>query len=118
MFAVVGLTLDDVWSGALPQARLARAFEARAKEGNSRAQTTQPIVIYTTDPNDTQGPIARTKYKDKGNFLTLLYFNDAAVAACNELRIPLRVLEHIDEQALPVKKVVAFAYPSVAPAMG
>jgi hypothetical protein len=116
MFAVVGLTLDDVWSGALPQARLAKALEARAKEVNSRPQAMQPIVIYTTDPNDTQGPIARTKYKERGNFLTLLYFNDAAVEACNQLHIPLRILDHIDENGLPAKKVIAFEHPSVAPA--
>jgi hypothetical protein len=116
MFAVVGLTLDDVWSGALPQARLAKALEARAKESNSR-QPVQPIVIYTTDPGDTHGPGERTKYKDRGTFLTLLYFNDAAVEACNEFRIPLRILEHVDERGLPARKVIAFEHPSVAPAV-
>ena len=117
MFAVVGLTLDDVWSGALPQARLAKALEARAKEGASRSQTAQPILIYTTDPGDTQGPIERMKYKDRGTFLTLLYFNDAAVKACDELHIPLRILGHVDERGLPARRVIAFEYPSVAPAM-
>jgi hypothetical protein len=117
MFAVIGLTLDDIWSGALPQVRLAKALEARGKEGPSRIPATQPIVIYTTDPNDTQGPIARTKYKDRGTFVTLLYFSDTAVDACHELHIPLRILEHIDASGLPVKKVVAFEYPSVAPAI-
>jgi hypothetical protein len=116
MFAVVGLTLDDIWSGALPQMRLAKALEARGKEGLARAPATQPIVIYTTDPNDTQGPIARTKYKDRGTFVTLLYFSDAAVEACHELHIPLRILEHVDEGGLPAKKVVAFQHPSTAPA--
>ena len=116
MYVVVGLTLDDVFSGALPQARLAKALEARAKEGNSRAASTEPIVIYTTDPNDTQGPMARSKYKERGTFVTLLYFNDAAVAACHELNIPLRILEHIDESGLPAKKVVAFEHPSAVPA--
>jgi hypothetical protein len=113
MFAVVGLTLDDVWSGALPQARLAKALEARAKEGHARGPSTQPILIYTTDPGDTQGPMERTKYKDRGAFLTLLYFNDAAVEACNELHIPLRILEHVDERGLPTRRVIAFEHPSL-----
>lgn len=117
MFAVVGLTLDDVWSGALPQARLAKALEARAKEGHPLGRATQPIVIYTTDPGDTQGPIERTKYKERGSFLTLLYFNDAAVEACNELHIALRILEHVDEGGLPARRVIAFEHPSVAPAV-
>jgi hypothetical protein len=117
MFSVVGLTLDDVWSGSPPQVRLAAALKARGTQGNSPSEAMQSIVIYTTDPNDTQGPIARAKYKDKGTFLTLLYLNDAAVAACHEFKIPLRILDHIDEGGLPAKKVVAFEHPSVAPAI-
>ena len=116
MFAVVGLTLDDIWSGALPQARLEKALEGRPKPSDS-ARTTEPIVIYTTDPGDTQGPIARTKYKDRGNIITLLYFNEAAVQACNELHIPIRILDHVDERGLPARKVIAFEHPSATPAM-
>ena len=116
MFSVVGLTLDDIFSGSLPQVRLAKELEARPKE-DTRRGATQAIVIYTTDPGDTQGPITRTKYKDQGTFLTLLYFNDAAVAACNEFRIPLRILDHVDERGLPAKKVIAFEHPSVAPTL-
>jgi hypothetical protein len=118
MFAVVGLTLDDVWSGSFPQKRLEDALKARKAQGNSGRELTQLMVIYTTDPADTQGPIARAKYKDKGPFLTLLYFNDAAVEACNELQIPLRILDRVDESGLPVRKVVAFEHAPVAPAVG
>jgi hypothetical protein len=106
MFAVVGLTLDDVWAGALPQARLADALKTR----RTSSEETKPIVIYTTDPADTQGPIARAKYKDRGKFVTLLYFNAAAVAACNRFNIPLNVLEQVDESGLPAKRVVAFEH--------
>jgi hypothetical protein len=115
MFTVVGLTLDDVWSGSLPQVRLADALKARRTQGASPCEATQSIVIYTTDPTDTQGPVVRAKYKEQGAFLTLLYFNDAAVAACNEFHIPLRILDHIDEGGLPEKKVITFEHPSVAP---
>ena len=117
MFAVVGLTLDDVWSGSLPQLRLAEALKARTTQGNSRREATASIVIYTTDPADTQGPLSRAKYKQQGTFVTLLYFNDAAVGACNEFLIPLRILEHVDESGLPAKRVIAFEHPGVAPAM-
>lgn len=115
MFAVVGLTLDDVWSGSLPQLRLAEALKARSPQGNSGPQATSSILIYTTDPTDTQGPVARAKYKSKGNFVTLLYFNDVAVAACNEFRIPLHILEQMDESGLPAKRVIAFEHPAAAP---
>lgn len=114
MFAVVGLTLDDIWSGALPQVRLAKALEGRTA---SRSKLSQSIVIYTTDPGDTQGPATRTKYKDRGTFLTLLYFNDAAIDACNEFQIPLKILDHINESALPARKVIAFEHPSATPSI-
>jgi len=107
MFAVVGLTLDDVWKGALPQMRLAEALKTRGVEGLRGS-----IIIYTTDPADTQGPVARAKYKERGNFVTLLYFNAAAVTACNQFHIPLNVLEQVDASGLPVKKVVAFEHSS------
>lgn len=115
MFAVVGLTLDDVWSGSLPQVRLAEALKARSPRGNSGREGASSILIYTTDPSDTQGLVARARYKEKGTFVTLLYFNDAAVAACNELHIPLNILEHLDESGLPAKRVIAFEHPSTAP---
>jgi hypothetical protein len=117
MFAVVGLTLDDVWSGSLPQKRLADALKERAPKANPGRETTQSIVIYTTDPSDTQGPIARAKYKNKGTFVTLLYFNEAAVGACNEFQIPLCIVDRVDESGLPAKRVIAFEHASVAPAM-
>ena len=61
--------------------------------------------------------MARNKYKDRGTFLTLLYFNDAAVQACHDLHVPLRILDHIDESGLPARKVVAFEHPSAVPAL-
>ena len=113
MYAVVGLTLDEVFAGALPQARLAEALKTRrAQSGSPREQT---IVIYTTDPADTQGPIARAKYKARGTFVTLLYFNEAAVEACKGFHIPLNILENVDASGLPAKKVVAFEHSSAAP---
>ena len=117
MFAVVGLTLDDVWSGSLPQMRLEKALKARATQGNPGPEATPPIVIYTTDPSDTHGPVTRAKYKDKGTCVTILYLNDAAVRACTDLQIPLCILDHVDEGALPERKVIAFKYPSLAPAL-
>jgi len=112
MFAIIGLTLDDVWSGALPQVRLAKALEDPKHARKIPRDVAHRVTIYTTDPNNTQGSVERTKYKDRGTFLTLLYFNKAAVQACHELHIPLRILEHVDESALPPGKVVAFEYPA------
>jgi hypothetical protein len=113
MFSVVGLTLDDVWSGALPQVRLAKALDDSKNGQKVRSDAAHRLVVYTTDPNNTQGLVERTKYKDRGTFLTVLYFNQAAVQACHDLHIPLRILEHVDEQSLPAGKVVAFEYPPV-----
>ena len=107
MFSVVGLTLDDVRLGSLPHVRLAEALESQAKHARD---TTEAVEVYTTDPADTQGLIARTKYKERGNFLVFLYFSDAAVTACNEFGIPLRILERIEERALPARRVMALEH--------
>jgi hypothetical protein len=112
MFSVVALTLDDVWSGALPQVRLAKALDERKKPDDARRGPEQKIVIYTTDPNNTQGLVERAKYKERGNFLTFLYFNEAAVEACNRWNIPLRIVDHVDGSVLPASKVIAFEHPA------
>ena len=105
MYSVVGLTLDDVWSGALPQVRLGAVLEQRAKQAKYPPERPPHVAVYTTDPNDTQGLVARTKYKEKGSFLVFLYFSDAAVQICKEVGIPLRILDQIDDAELPTKKV-------------
>ena len=110
MFAVVGVTLADVMANALPLVRLANALKARSI-GNE-----QSIIVYTNDPANTQSQVFRAKYKDRGVFLTVLYFSEAAVKACNELRIPLRILDFVDEGALPATKVIAFTPSSVTTA--
>lgn len=117
MFFVVGLTLDDVWSGALPQVRLAAVLEERSKQAKYPPERPQPVLVYTTDSNDTQGLVARTKYKDKGSFLVFLYFSDRAVQICKEVGIPLRILDQIDEPELPMKRVKVIDHPPAAPAL-
>lgn len=117
MFFVVGLTLDDVWSGSLPQLRLAAVLEERAKQAKYPPEPPRRVAVYTTDPNDTQGLVARTKYKEKGSFLVFLYFSDGAVQICKEVGIPLRILDQIDEPELPTKKVKVLEHPAVEPAL-
>lgn len=117
MYSVVGLTLNDVASGALPQVRLAEALEARAKQSKSHAESTPRVVVYTTDGGDTQGLIARTKYKEKGAFLVFLYFSDGAVQVCQEHGIALRILDQVEERGLPAKRVTVLEYPQVTPAI-
>ena len=116
MYSVVGLTLDDVWSGALPQLRLAAVLAEREKQVNYPPGRPQHVAVYTTDPSDTQGLVARTKYKDKGAFLVFLYFSDAAVQICKDVGIPLRVLDEIDEPDLPAKKIKVIEHPCLTPA--
>jgi hypothetical protein len=117
MYSVVGLTLDDVWSGALPQVRLAAVLEERARQVKYPPEPPKKVAVYTTDPNDTQGLVARTKYKEKGSFLVFLYFSDAAVEICKQVGIPLRIVDQIDEPELPVKKVKVIEHPALAPAL-
>jgi hypothetical protein len=111
MFFVVGLTFEDVSSGALPQVRLADALKARGKQGVPSPQPARRIVVYTTFSTNTQGLSARTKYRDKGAFLVFLYFSDGAVEICKEQGIPLRILDQIEERDLPGNKVTVLEDP-------
>jgi hypothetical protein len=113
MFSVVGLTLDEVSAGSLPHVKLARTLDDRKTKSNFRFG--DMILVYTTVETDTQGPAARTKYRHIGQFLVFLYFNDAAVEACKEIGIPIRVLERIDESELPVRRATVVERPYLTP---
>jgi hypothetical protein len=114
MFSVVGLTLDDVTSGSLPHARLAKTLDERMTKSNFRYA--EKISVYTTVEADTQGLVARTKYREQGQFLVFLYFSDAAVEACKEMGISLRILDRIDECELPSRRATVMERPYLAPA--
>ena len=113
MFSVVGLTLDEVSSGALPHMRLSKTLDSRMTKTNFRYA--ERILVYTTIETDTQALVARTKYRQQGQFLVFLYFNDAAVEACREMGIPLRVLERIEESELPARRSTVIERPYLAP---
>ena len=113
MFSVVGLTLDEVSSGTLPHVRLTKALDSRMTKSNFRFA--EIISVYTTVETDTQGSAERTKYRQQGQFLVFLYFNDAAVNACKEIGIPIRVLDRIDESQLPVRRATVLERPYLAP---
>jgi hypothetical protein len=113
MFSVVGLTLDEVSSGALPHLHMAKTLDTRMTKSNFRFA--EIILVYTTVETDTQGLAERTKYRQQGQFLVFLYFNDAAVAACKEMGIPIRVLDRIEERDLPVRRATVLERPYLAP---
>lgn len=113
MFSVVGLTLDEVSTGALPHVHLAKTLDHRTKKSNFRYA--EIILVYTTVETDTQGLVARAKYKQQGQFLMFLYFNDTAVEACKEIGIPIRILDRIDESELPSRRTKVVERPYLAP---
>jgi len=113
MFSVVGLTLDEVSTGSLPHAHLAKTLDHRMTKSDFRYA--KIILVYTTVETDTQGLVARAKYKQQGQFLMFLYFNDAAVEACKEIGIPIRVLDCIDESELPSRRTKVLERPYLAP---
>jgi hypothetical protein len=112
-FSVVGLTLDEISSGALPQVRLADTLDARMAK--SEFKLAERVLVYTNMETDSQALVARTKYRQLGQFLVFLYFNHAAVEACKEIGIPLRILDRIDEWQLPARKTTVIERPYLAP---
>jgi hypothetical protein len=115
MFSVVGLTLEDISAGALPQVRLAEGLDARSKQSHYPPGSPQQIVIYTTSGTDSQALVARTKYRGHGQFLVFLYFNDAAARACKNMDIPLRILDRVDEIDLPANRTTVLECSYLAP---
>jgi hypothetical protein len=115
MFAVVGLTLNDISSGDLPQLRLADALDVRLKQSHYPPGTPKEVAVYTTSSTDTQALVARTKYREQGEFLVFLYFNDAAVQICKEAGIPLRIVDRIDLSELPSNKETVLERSYLAP---
>jgi hypothetical protein len=115
MFAVVGLMLDDISSGDLPQLRLAQALEARAKQTHYPPGAPTEVAVYTTSATDTQALVARTKYREHGEFLVFLYFNEAAVQICKEAGIPLRIVDQVDINELPSNKETVLERSYLAP---
>ena len=113
MFSVIGLTLDEVSTGSLPHVHLAKTLDNRMTKSNFRLA--EIILVYTTVETDTQGLVARTKYRQQGQFLVFLYFNDVAVEACKEMGIPIRILDRIDEDELPSRRTTVLQRPYLAP---
>jgi len=103
MFSVVGITLDDISLGSPPQVRLADVLESRMKAAGSHYQAGE-ITVYAVKATATQALVARTKYKEQGEFLLSFYFSDAAVQLCEENGIPLTILERISEADLPANR--------------
>src|SRR5258707_5784844 len=113
MFSVVGLTLDEVSSGSLPHNNLAKTLDNRMTKSNFRFA--EIILVYTTVETDTQGSAERTKYRQQGQFLVFLYFNDAAVEACREIGIPVRVLDRIEGSELSARRATVLGSPDLGP---
>jgi hypothetical protein len=113
VFNVVGLTLDQISTGWLPQTQLAHTLEVRTTKSGFRFGPS--ILIYSTEGADTHGMVARTKYKEQGQFLLFLYFNDAAVEACKEMGIPLSIVDRIEDHDLPARCVRVLDRPYLAP---
>lgn len=112
-YSVVGLTLDEISSGALPQIRLTETLDARMPK--SEFKLGERILVYTNLETDSQALVARTKYRQLGQFLVFLYMNHTAVEACKEMGIALRVLDQIDEWQLPPRRTTVIERPYLAP---
>lgn len=112
-YSVVGLTLDEISSGALPQIRLTETLDARMPK--SEFKLGERILVYTNLETDSQALVARTKYRQLGQFLVFLYMNSTAVEACKEMGIPIRILDSIDEWQLPPRRTTVIERPYLAP---
>jgi len=113
MFSVVGVTNEDYATGDEPARRLGDALDQQlvAERPSGPAVT---IVVYSVDSTAMETLAAlRDRYQEHGRFHQFYYFNEAACDACAEFDIDLRVLETLNEEAVPQARATLLNRPYV-----
>ena len=113
MFSVVGVTKEDYVTGNEPARRLGDAlYEQLLAERPSGPAVT--VVVYSVDGTAMETLAAlRDRYQERGRFHQFYYFNEAACDASAEFGIELRILETINDDAVPQARATLLNRPYV-----
>jgi len=117
MFAVVGLTQDQVVAGPMqqPHMRLAHALDAELQRLGSASGPAEHIVVYGVEPDDFEVmQQLRMRYEGDGRFFRFFYFNDVACNVCAQSGIELLILEHVNEETIPNSCTVVLDHPCLS----
>jgi hypothetical protein len=101
-FAVVGVAWEAAGPDRNPRLRLAEALRKQLTRVNFRHTNMKPAIVYGNDRTDTHTlPALRKKYRASGRFCEFLFFGETSRAACKQFGIRLKILDMVEEDALP-----------------
>ncbi len=115
MFALVGLTQEEVTAGHHPCARLAHALKQQMTLPWFTYGSADRALVYAADSMDmpaVQG--LREEYQDGAGFSQFAFFNDVACEACRQFGIDLLVLEYVNEDSIPASRTIVLDRPYMA----
>ena len=105
-FAVVGVAWEAAGPDRNPRMRLAEALKRQLTRVNFRHTNMRQAIVYGNDQTDTHTLSAlRKKYRSSGRFCEFLFFNEASRAACEQFGIRLKILDMVEEDAIPGRRV-------------
>jgi hypothetical protein len=111
-FAVVGVAWEAVGPDRNPHLRLAEALKKQLTRVNFRHTNMRQAVVYGNDRIDTHIlPALRKKYRSSGRFCEFLFLNEASRAACEQFGIRLKILDMVEEDAIPGRRVAVIDEP-------
>lgn len=69
-------------------------------------------VVYGNDQTDTHTlPALRKKYRAGGRFCEFLFFGETSRAACEQFGIRLKILDMVEEDAIPGRRITVIREP-------
>jgi hypothetical protein len=110
--AVVGVTWEDDGAGRNPRRRLAEELKKQLTRVNFRHTDMRQATVYGSAAEDTATlQTLRKKYRIHGRFCEFIFLGATSLAACDQFKIHLKILEVIEREAIPDRAVVLLQEP-------
>ena len=111
-FAVVGVAWEAAGPDRNPRLRLAEALRQQLTRVNFRHTNMKRAIVYGNDRTDTHTlPALRKKYRTSGRFCEFLFFGETSRAACKQFGIRLKILDMVEEDAIPGCRITVIHEP-------
>ena len=115
MFAVVGLTQEEVAAARHPCVRLAHALKRQLAQPWFTYGLADRALVYALDVTDMTGlQELSERNEDLGKFFQFAFFNDVACEACRQFGIKLQALEYISQESIPASRTIVLDRPYMA----
>jgi hypothetical protein len=106
MFTVIGVTNADYANGNDPAVLLGNALDAQMQAAPPAGPALRVLAYAVDGTNMETLEGLRHHYEPQGRFHQFYYFNEAAAQACRDFEIELRIMEVVNDQAVPAARAV------------